>query len=311
MTILMVSQYPDYLDPAKWHRSLASQIEGLDFRVWPDIGNPDNVLLALADFAPPGLFGSLRNLKCICKLGAGIDALFKDPELPEHVPIVRLQDPSIASQVVEYIVLYVLSRHRYLEIYRQQQLERTWHPIPTRISKEVIISLLGLGRIGAKAAEIFQLLGFTVKGWSRTKRKIAGVECLYGRSALTSAVANADYVICALPLTPETRGICDRRMFEAMKPEAWFINVGRGGHVNEADLQIALESDRLAGATLDVFSTEPLPTNHLLWAHPKVTVTPHIANFWLDGGIDEVAQLYRSLLAGRRPKNVVDKNLGY
>jgi glyoxylate/hydroxypyruvate reductase A len=307
----MVSRYPEYLDPAKWRRNLALQIEGLDFRVWPDVGKNEDILLVLADFAPPGLFRSLRNLRCICKLGAGMDALFEDPDLPEIVPIVRLQDPTIASQVVEYIVLYVLSRHRHLEIYRRQQLERTWHPIPTRVTSEVIISLLGMGRIGAKAAEIFQRLGFAVKGWSRTAKKIAGVECLFGEGTLTDVIGDADYVICALPLTPETRGICDRRFFEAMKPGAWFINVGRGGHVNEVDLQTALESRQLAGATLDVFSTEPLPKNHPLWAHPKVTITPHVANFWLDGGIDEVAQLYRRLLAGCSPQNVVDKSLGY
>jgi glyoxylate/hydroxypyruvate reductase A len=312
MAILMMSKYTEhYVDPEKWRDALTRSIPDLDFRVWPDVGDYESIEMVLADFAPPGLLRQLPNLKLISYLGYGVDALFEDPELPKTVPMTRIGGPGIAAQVTQYVILYLLRHHRLVSTYERQQARAIWQPIEPFDSREVHVGVLGLGRIGGYAARSLASLDFRVLGWSRTAKDIPGVRCFHGTDSLASVLERSDYVVCVLPLTRATRNIINAETIAAVKRGAYLINVGRGGQIVERDLLDALEAGYLSGAALDVFEVEPLPADSPFWAHPKVTITPHVAAFSVDDGVAEAAENYRRIRAGRPFDNLVDPELEY
>jgi glyoxylate/hydroxypyruvate reductase A len=174
------------------------------------------------------------------------------------------------------------------------------------------IGILGLGEIGAPIAHLFAQLGFGVAGWSRTEKKIAGVESFCGEAGLPGLLARTDILVCLLPLTPETENILDKTAFAALPKGAYLINPARGLHVVEEDLLAAIEAGHLSGAALDVFHTEPLPKDHPFWAHPKIRITPHIAGITNPAtAVAQVAENIRRVRAGREPLNLVDRTRGY
>ena len=312
MAILMMSKYTEhYVDPERWRRALAKQIPDLDFRVWPDVGDYESIEMVLADFAPPGLLKQFPNLKLISYLGYGVDALFKDPELPKTVAITRIGSLGIAVQVTQYVVLYLLRHHRLLPTYERQQAQTVWQPIEPLDSRRVHVGVLGLGQIGRHTAQTLGMLDFRVVGWSRTAKDIPGVACFHGAESLSTVLEQSDYVVCALPLTPETRNIINAQTIAAMKHDAYLINVGRGGQIVERDLLKAVNAGHLSGAALDVFEIEPLPSDSPLWTHPKVTITPHVAAFSVDDGIAQAVENYRRLRAGEPLSYLVDPELEY
>ena len=152
---------------------------------------------------------------------------------------------------------------------------------------------------------------FRTLGWSRTPKAIDGVDCRAGPDALPGLLGECDYVVSILPSTPQTVDLFDASLLARMKPEAVLINAGRGDLIVEAALLDALDNDRLAGAVLDVFRAEPLPAGDPLLAHPKVTVTPHVSGWHLDGGFEDVAENYRRLMDGSALLHEVDRAAGY
>lgn len=312
MGILFATHYPDYVDVGRWVRTLEEALPGVRVHVWPDLGDPDAIELVIGDFAPDGVYASLKNLRCIMYIGAGVDAMFRDPTFPRHVPLVRSDDCAITFQVAQYIALQVLDHHRHGPAYRRQQAERRWHPIETADTRLLTVGILGYGRIGRKSALVLRELEFRVRAWSRSaKPPTAEVVLTHGPDGLAQMLGESDYVVCALPLTPETRGIVNRETIARMKPGAVVINIGRGGHVVDEALLTALDSGHLGGAVLDVFHQEPLPADHRYWMHPRVTLTPHVANFWVDGSLPQIVDLWHRLHDGRPLQNVVDPDKGY
>jgi glyoxylate/hydroxypyruvate reductase A len=155
-------------------------------------------------------------------------------------------------------------------------------------------------------------LEFRIAAWTRKpKAPEDGITFLHGEAGLRDLVAASHYLVSTLPLTQETRGIIDGKLLATAKQGLYFINVGRGGQVVDIDLLAALDAGRIAGASLDVFNAEPLPPDHPYWEHPKVTVTPHVANFWVDGSLPQVVDLWRRLQDGRPLENLVDPDAGY
>jgi glyoxylate/hydroxypyruvate reductase len=312
MAMLMMSKYAGrYVDPETWRRELLEAIPDLDFRLWPEVGDPEAIEMVLADFAPPGFLRSLPNLKLVSYLGYGVDNLFKDPELPAKVPITRISGAGIADQVAQYVLLYLLRRHRLLDHYDNLQRRRRWDPTRPKRNNEVVVGVLGLGTLGTKVASILAEIGLPVIGWSRTLKRIDGIECLAGEEALADVLGRSDYIVCVLPLTPATHHILKRETFALCKRGAYLINVGRGGHVADFDLIEAVDSGLLSGATLDVCELEPLPEGHPIWGHPRITVTPHVAAFFVDDGIAEAAENYRRLKRGEQIPHTVDRAVGY
>jgi glyoxylate/hydroxypyruvate reductase A len=296
-----------------WRRALLPEIPDLDFRVWPDaIGNPDDVDMALVWKMPPGGFKPFRNLKAIFSLGAGVDHIFLDPDLPEGAVVTRLVDPWMARAMSESAILAVLRFHRLAPEYARQQAEGVWKHLATPQTLECPVGILGLGTLGQDAARKLVALDFPVLGWSRTAKTVPGVTCFHGEAELGRFLERTRILICLLPLTPATEGIIDAKLLARLPKGAYVVNLARGGHVVEEDLLAALDSGHIAGAALDVFRTEPLPADHAFWRHPKVIITPHSAadtNFATAAA--QVAENIRRARDGRPLLNIVDRSQKY
>ncbi|MCS7269366.1 MAG: glyoxylate/hydroxypyruvate reductase A [Geminicoccaceae bacterium] len=299
-------------DPVAWTRALRRRLPELEIRVYPDLGDPEAIEAALVWSPPPGLLAALPRLRVILSLGAGVDRLLEDPTLPPEVPICRMVDPSLTRSMAEFVLLHVLRYHRFLDVYEEQQRRAQWRLLLPRPPEATVVGIMGLGELGTAAANLLRGHGFSVKGWSRTRKTLEGVKTYAGRDELDAFLADLSILVCLLPLTPETRGILDRGLFARLPEGARLVNLARGGHLVEEDLLEALESGRLAHATLDVFAREPLPADHPFWRHPKITVTPHAAAYSLpESGAEVVAENLRRLRAGRPLLHLVDRARGY
>ena len=262
---------------ARWSAELARLMPGLDIQLWPQIGDPAAIDYALVWRPEPGLLAGLPNLKLILSLGAGVDHILADPQLPRGVPIVRLVDPYLTDAMSEYVVLQVLRLHRQDLDYRAQQQARIWRELPQKNAHERPVGILGFGEIGQDAARKLTAVGFAVSGWSRQERAVAGFATFAGPAGLARLLAQSEILVCLLPLTSETRGILNAATFALLPRGAALVNAGRGGHLVEADLIPALDRGQLSAAALDVFEEEPLPPDHPFWRDPRILVTPHIA----------------------------------
>jgi glyoxylate/hydroxypyruvate reductase A len=262
---------------ARWRPLLTGLLPEHEIRYWPETGDRAAIDYALVWHPEPGLLATLPNLKMIFGLGAGIDHLLRDPDLPRHVPIVRLVDPYMTDAMSEFVVLSVLRLHRQDLDYLAQQRAAVWREREQKNAAERPVGILGFGTLGQDAARKLKALGFDVAGWSRSEKAVAGFATFAGADGFDRLLARSEIVVCLLPLTPATRGILDARSFARMPRGAAIVNAGRGGHVVEADLIAALDSGQLSGAVLDVFHDEPLPSDNPLWRHPRVIATPHIA----------------------------------
>jgi glyoxylate/hydroxypyruvate reductase len=278
-------------------------------------GHPADVHYAAVWKPVPGELASFPNLKVIFNLGAGVDALMADKTLPK-VPLVRVSVGDLTGRMTEYIVLHVLMHHRQ-EIYlRESQCQKRWAPKHQWPANAISVGIMGLGTLGANAAEVLTRIGFRVAGWSRSEKQIEGVECFHG-DGLEAFLRRTDILVCLLPLTPETRHILNRDVFAKLNRTSpmgapVLINAGRGGLQNETDLLACLDDGTLGAASLDVFSHEPLPADSPFWTHPKVVLTPHNA---ADTDPDEiskyVARQIERFEAGGALENVVDRKRGY
>jgi glyoxylate/hydroxypyruvate reductase A len=265
-----------------WLTALRAHAKAHDIRVWPDtIGNAADIAYACVWNPPHGLLAKFSNLKAIINLGAGADHLLADPALPS-VPLARVVHPDLTGRVTEYVVLHVLMHHRRQRLYDAQQLGRVWRAHDQPAASEVAVGVMGLGAIGSNAAVVLARLGFKVAGWSRTPKDLPGVEIFQGGASLDAFLARTEILVCLLPRTRNTEGILNLALFRKLKRDgaaggAYLINAGRGPLQVDGDIVAALNEGTLAGATLDVFREEPLPPDHPLWVHPKVTITPHNA----------------------------------
>jgi glyoxylate/hydroxypyruvate reductase A len=297
---------------SSWVKHLSRLEPAIDIRVWPDTGNADDIEFALSWNHPPGEFKKYRHLKCIASLGAGIDHLLADSDLPVGVPITRVVEHSMAQSMSEYVVLAVLNYCRQFAVYRTDQSQKKWQPRIPLLAADMRIGIMGMGQLGKDAASKLITLGFPVSGWSKTPKTIEGVDCLAGAEALDDFLSQTRILICMLPLTPLTKGILSRKTFNRLPTGAYVINVARGAHLIEDDLLAALDADQLSGACLDVFKVEPLPPDHPFWEHPKITVTPHISSITFSKAVaPQIIENYRRSQSGQPLLNVVDPKRGY
>ena len=295
-----------------WRSALLEFDPGLDLREWPEIGDPNDIECALVWKPPPGELKSYPNLKAIFSIGAGIDHLASDPELPENVPIVRMVEPGLTAGMTEFVVMSVLYHHRFMLDYAAQARGHIWREIDQVPAWVRRVGIMGLGVLGGDAAEKLVALRFDVAGWSSGPKDLPGVTSFHGADGFLRFLNRSDILVCLLPLTPETTDILDARAFAALPQGASLISVGRGQQVVEADLLAALDSGQLDGATLDVFRDEPLPADSPFWDHPRVVVVPHVASMTIARGACEfVIDNIRRLEAGQPLQHVVDLDKGY
>ncbi|WP_456025412.1 2-hydroxyacid dehydrogenase [Pseudomonas capeferrum] len=266
-------------DPVRgqhWQALFAAHAPQIEWRAWPDIGNAEEVDYLAAWQAPDNLMQLLPNLKVLFALSAGVDQLDLS-RLPPGLPVVRLLDPGITRGMCEYASWAVLSLHRDMLRYRQQQAARCWqaHLLQPAVNRRV--GVMGLGTQAQQILATLAPLGFALSGWARSAHQLPGVDCYAGEHQLPSFLSQCDILLCVLPLTEQTRGILDRQLFAQLPRGAALINMGRGGHLVEEDLLEALGSGQLSGAVLDVLQEEPAPADHRFWDHPQIVLTPHIA----------------------------------
>ncbi|CAN1500299.1 SerA Phosphoglycerate dehydrogenase and related dehydrogenases [Rhabdaerophilaceae bacterium] len=264
----------------------------------------------------PGLLARLPNLRAIFNLGAGVDALLADATLP-HVPLCRTVNSDLTARMTEYVAMNCLMHLRQTEPYRRLQAQSRWEPLDQPSARELRVGIMGMGVLGKDAAEVLMRLGFQVAGWSRTRTALPGVEAFAGQAELPAFLARTDILVVLLPLTPETRGILNRDLFNKLARNGVMgapvlINAGRGGLQVEADILAALGDGTLRAASLDVFENEPLPATSQLWTHPEVIVTPHVAaDSMPDALVDGIFANIGRLERGEPLADVVDRKIGY
>lgn len=272
--------YHPTFDTPWWLNALAKAIPGANVREWKEGDN------AHADYAlvwhPPVEMLAGRKLKAVFALGAGVDSILSKlkahPEmLAPSIPLFRLEDTGMGLQMQEYAVSQVLHWFRRFDEYQAQKNESVWRPLPEYSREEFTIGIMGAGVLGAKVAESLQAWGFPLRCWSRSRKSWPGVESFAGEEELAAFLSQTRVLINLLPNTAETVGIIHTGLLAQLQDGAYVLNLARGVHVNEDDLLSALESGKLKGAMLDVFSREPLPKESPLWKHPRVAMTPHIA----------------------------------
>ena len=274
---------------------------------------------APADYAvvwapPQAFFDEQTRLQGIFNIGAGVDALML-LRLPPDVPVIRLDDAGMSVQMTEYVCYAVIRHFREFDAYEADVASGKWSYRKPRLREDYPVGVMGLGVLGERVSRALTTFDFPVLGWSRSQKTIDGVQCFSGEAGFNDFLAATRILICLLPLTPETDGILRRGTLARLLPGAYIINVARGGHVVDEDLMALIDSGHLAGATLDVFRTEPLPTAHPFWLHPKITVTPHTSARTLrDESITQIARKIQALYKGAPIASlagVVDLNKGY
>lgn len=264
----------------EWRSLFAAVAPQLDVRLFGDPAvDPAEVGYVLVWEPTPGHLARMPNLRLICSSGAGVDHILADPDLPRHVPILRMGSDEARQRMGEYVSLACLSLLRDMKRVLVAQAAGRWDNFdPERTAAETRVGIMGLGNLGRRAAEMLRGLGFAVSGWTRTPRDVPGVECHAGAEQRDIFLRGADILVNLLPDTPDTRGVIDAATLARLPAGAGVVNAGRGPQLVVADLIAALDSGHLSGAMLDVFDTEPLPAESPLWTHPKVIVSAHVAS---------------------------------
>ena len=294
-----------------WQEYFAVHAPDIDFRIWPDIGDVEDIRY-LATWAPPADFvASLPNLEILFSIGAGVDQ-FDMASIPAHVAVARMIEPGIAEGMVEYCSFATLALHRHMLDYRTAQAEGRWAPIMLVPAAGRRVGVMGLGNLGRAVLERLKAFGFPLSGWSRSAHAIDGVDCFAAEAGLPVFLAQCDILICLLPLTPDTRGILCRETFNQLPKGAAIVNAGRGGHLVEQDLLSALDAGQISNAILDVMEPEPPAAEHPFWRHPHIMITPHIASMTqADGAAQALIANIRRHCEGKPVQGLVRRDLGY
>jgi glyoxylate/hydroxypyruvate reductase A len=200
----------------QFHAEAVKRAAGEDVRLWPDVGNGDDIRAALAWGPEPGELAKLPNLKLIVSVGAGVDHLFRDPELPEQAAIVRYVDPDLTGRMTEYVVLQTLTHTRRMLEFRDLQAASQWRYLPEPAAHEIRVGIMGLGVLGQDAARALRAIGFQVRGWSRSAKHVEGVETFAGTEGLDAFLGETDVLVSLLPLTPDTRHILNADVFSKL-----------------------------------------------------------------------------------------------
>jgi glyoxylate/hydroxypyruvate reductase A len=299
---------------ADWRARFNEVAPHLDVR-WIDdpTVRPEDVPYVFVWSPRPGFLASLPNLRLIVSSGAGVDHITTDPTWPRHVGIVRMGGDETAQRMGEYVCLAALAVLRGLpRIIAAQRVPRWDHFDAPRTATESRAGIMGMGNLGIRAAEMLRALGYQVAGWSRSRKHVPGVECFAGPDELPAFLARTDLLVNLLPDTPETKNAICTETLARLPQGAGVVNAGRGPQLDIPALIAALDTGHLSGAVLDVFNTEPLPTDDPAWTHPKIIVTPHLASLASRPArvryvVDAIAAFER----GDTPPNLYDPARGY
>ena len=314
---LLIQGGGDNWQPRLWKERFHAACPGRRIVLLPgETIDPAEIHYAAVWKPPSGALAAFPQLHAIFNLGAGVDALMADTTLPD-VPIVRVAVDDLTRRMTEYVVLHVLMHHRQQLYLWNCQRERVWAPKAQWAAGDIKVGILGLGTLGLDAATALRHLGFQVAGWSNSPKSFDGIESFYGPDGLGPFLERTNILVCLLPLTPDTKHLLNRRMFAQLDRSSplgapVLINAGRGGLQVEADILACLDDGTLGAVSLDVFETEPLPANSLLWRHPRAVITPHNAADTDPEHISRyVAHQIEQFEATGKLDHVVDRVRGY
>nr|WP_321462293.1 glyoxylate/hydroxypyruvate reductase A [uncultured Cohaesibacter sp.] len=303
-------------DIPAWIENLNKLLPEAEIRLSDDLGNLDEIDYALAWKGDTAFLKDLPNLKAIFSLGAGVEFLTQEPNLPD-VPIVRVIGDDLTARMCEWVVLNCLMHHRHSLRSLDLQTRKHWDQIPDAAAEEFRVGILGIGVLGLAAARKLQMLGYRVSGWSRSPKKAEGIKTYHGADGLEAMLGETDILVSLLPHTPETEGILNLELFRKLAKDGplggpVILNAGRGKLQVEADIVTAIREGILAGASLDVFEQEPLPADSPLWDLPNVILTPHIAAVSAPYATTKcIVDQIRRNEAGEPMTGIVDRGAGY
>jgi glyoxylate/hydroxypyruvate reductase A len=284
----------------------------LDVLAWDASFDPARIDYVVGSRPPENFFAPLARLRAVFGTGAGLERLIERPDLPRHVPIVKLSDAGMGEQMAEYALYGALHFQRGMNRYAVQQAAGEWRAHPPQLRADVRMGVLGLGAIGSVVAASLAAFGYLVSGWSRTQKSLSGVQCAAGLDALAPLLARTDVLVNVLPSTPETRALLNHERLASLRQGAFVVNCSRGDQLDADALLMLLDAGHLSGALLDVFAEEPLPAGNPLWKHPKVIVTPHVAAITLpEPSVDQIVANIRRLEAGRSMLGVIARDRAY
>lgn len=296
-------------DPKPWVSGLSASELIDEVHVWPTEVDLEKVeLLLVWQPLPEGVISKLPNLKFISSMGAGVDHLLGDSQIPKDLPVMRIVDKFLAIDMTNYVLMSLMIYQRnYHQLIQNQQIKH-WDRIAY---KKVKVGILGLGALGSHLARQLVASGFDVYGFSRNSKEIEEVKTWSGED-LDTFLAQPEVLVNLLPLNDHTRDILDYELFKKMQPGAYLINVARGAHLVEEDLLKALDEGLLKGATLDVFRQEPLPSDHPFWSRKDIIVTPHVASVTTpDSAINQVLENCANFLNNQPLAYLVDLERQY
>lgn len=295
--------------PEPWVQGLQQALPEAEVLAW-EPGQP------AADYAvvwapPQSFIDAQPKLQALFNIGAGVDALMR-LDIPAGTRIVRLDDAGMSVQMAEYVCHALIRHFREFDVYEAEARAGRWVYRKPRERADFPVGILGLGVLGERVARAVAQFEFPVLGWSRSRKEIEGVRTFAGEARLGDFLVGTRVLVNLLPLTDATRGILNKTTLSALQPGGYLINIARGGHLVEDDLIPLLDSGKLAGATLDVFETEPLPAAHPFWQHPKISITPHgSARTLRRESIAQIAGKIMALARGEAVAGVVDPERGY
>ncbi|WP_244274696.1 glyoxylate/hydroxypyruvate reductase A [Labrenzia sp. OB1] len=263
---------------ASWVERMRKLLPDWSINPLTEEDDPESVRYAVVWRPRTGDIARFPNLKAVVSIGAGIDHVLADAELPRKLPIIRTVGADLTQFMREYVALHVLRHHRNRPYQAAAQARAEWDAVEVPPAPQRRVGVMGLGNLGSFAAQTLAGLGFRTVGWARRPRDIEGVTCYSGSENFDAFLEGTEILVNLLPLTDETKNVLNAETFGKLPKGACIINAARGPHLVEEDLLAALDSGQIAQATLDVFNVEPLPPEHPFWKHPAITVTPHIAS---------------------------------
>lgn len=295
-----------------WKKAIKEVDPSVEVYSYLETHDKDSVEVALVWKHPEGSLADYPNLKYIASSGAGVDYLFEDESIPENLPITRVVDTMLASDMSEYVIAAIFSFLKHLNIYKTDQFQKIWKPRPYHRIADFTVGIMGLGALGTVLANDLIRFGFKTQGWANSKKELVRVRTFKGGTEFNSFLATSQILVCLLPLTKETSGILNANLFQKLPKGAYVINAARGGHLVDEDLLEYLDNGQLSGATLDVFHQEPLSTNHPFWEHDKINITPHYASVSdTDSVVPQILENYRRMQKGEPLLNLVSEHKGY
>lgn len=295
---------------AVFREAFARELPDLEFYNCSESIDPEKVRYLLTWNVPDDV-SRFRNLEVLFSIGAGVDQ-FRPETIPAHVKLVRMVEDGIIRMMQEFVVLGVLTLHREMLAYQGQQRRGLWQALATSQASDRRVGFLGLGMLAQAALDRLKPFRFSLAAWSRSTKVVEGVTCFHGADQLGNFLQGTDILVCLLPLTEQTRGVLNAKLFSRLPAGAKLLHVGRGPQLDQGALIEALDSGHLTAAMLDVTDPEPLPEGHPFWSHPKVIITPHIASVTQPHtAAQSVIENIRRHRAGRNPVGLVDRTLGY